>query len=105
MRMLKYRECNITPWHLKFYFSNFLLVRKILKLFNSNYEDIKIISVGNNLPLSKYTVWEFRCESQNLTKYFMTEWGAELFAERIAIYDNLEYTISKISLSLLFDTL
>ena len=64
MRKLYYRECNITPWHLKFYFSNFLLVRKILKLFNSNYEDIKLFpsilfgNFGVSLKISQNISWQ-----------------------------------------------
>lgn len=101
MRMLKYRECNITPWHQRIYFTKILFIRKLLKLINSNYDYIFSYSRDSDPSLMNTQVWEFRCDSVNLTKYFLTKTGAEIYLDRIDLPTYTDYSIVRVPLFLI----
>lgn len=101
---LDYRECNITPKHTRYYFSVFLLLRKVLKLLNLRYDDVYIKTICGHLPIDEIYVWAYRCDSENRTVFYLTKWGAHLFAKELDEYDNpLDFTISEVPLSLLLE--
>ena len=100
MRILNYKECNITGWHREYYRSKFFLIRKVLKLINSNYDDIIITTTDDSSSIDDILVWEYRCEFENLTKYFLTEWGAVLYNEK-ANLDDADFSIIRVPLFLL----